>query len=64
MSSVERGHGNNKRILYLVQWLDYPEHKDWTEEPLDNFLTDGLEKLQEFHQWNPDAPRDYQLTDA
>ena len=28
MSSVERGRGNNKRILYLVRWLDYPEHKD------------------------------------
>ena len=31
MSSVERGRGNNKRILYLVKWLDYPERKDWTE---------------------------------
>jgi len=28
MSSVERGWGNNKRILYLVKWLDYPERKD------------------------------------
>jgi len=28
MSSVERGRGNNKRILYLVKWLDYPERKD------------------------------------
>jgi len=25
MSSVERGRGTNKRILYLVKWLDYPE---------------------------------------
>jgi len=24
MSSVERGRGNNKRILYLVKWLEYP----------------------------------------
>jgi len=50
MSSVERGRGNNKRILYLVRWLDYPEHKDWTEEPFDNFLVGSLEKLREFHQ--------------
>jgi len=45
MSSVERGHGNNERILYLVKWLDYPERKDWTEEPFDNFSVGGLEKL-------------------
>ena len=37
MSSVERSQGNNKRILYLIKWLDYPERKDWTEEPFDNF---------------------------
>jgi len=49
MSSVERSRGNNKRNLYLVKWLDYPERKDWTEEPFDNFLVGGLEKLREFH---------------
>jgi len=27
MSSVERGRGNNIRILYLVKWLDYLERK-------------------------------------
>jgi len=64
MSSVERGRGNNKRILYLVKWHDYPERKDWTEEPFDNFSVGGLEKLREFHQRNPDAPRDYRLADA
>jgi len=26
--SVKRGRGNNKRILYLVRWLDYPECKN------------------------------------
>jgi len=31
--TVERGQGNNKRILYLIKWLDYPEHKVWMEEP-------------------------------
>ena len=80
MSSVERGRGNNRRILYLVKWLDYPERKDWTEEPFDNFSVPpteklseepfdnfsvgGLEKLREFHRRNPDAPRDYRLADA
>ena len=64
MYSVERGHGNNKRIIYLVKWLDYPEHKDWTEEPFDNFSVGGLEKLREFHQRNPDTPRDYRLANS
>ena len=64
MASVERGRGNNKRILYLVKWLDYLERKDWTEEPFDNFSVGGLEKLWEFHQRNPNAPRDYRLDDA
>jgi len=63
MSSVERGWGNNKRILYLVKWLDYPERKDWTEEPFDNLSVGGLEKLREFHRRNPDAPRDYRLSE-
>jgi len=39
MFSVKRGRRNNKRILYLVKWLDYPERKDWTEEPYDNFFS-------------------------
>jgi len=64
MSSVKRGQGNNKRILYLVRWLDYPERKDWTEEPFDNFSVGSLEKLREFHRRNPDALRDYRLTEG
>jgi len=31
--------------MYLVKWLDYPNRRDWTEEPFDNFSTGGLEKL-------------------
>jgi hypothetical protein len=62
MSSVERGRGNNRRVLYLVKWLDFPDRRDWTEEPFDNFSLGGLEKLRQFHQRNPDAPRDYRLT--
>jgi len=64
MSLVKRGRGNKKRILYLVKWLDYPERKDWTEEPFDNFSVGGMEKLREFHRQNPDAPRDYRLTEG
>jgi len=64
MSSIERGRENNKRILYLVKWLNYPERKDWMEEPFDNFSVGGLEKLREFHGRNPDAPRDYRLTEG
>ena len=64
MASGEQGRGNNKRVLYLVRWLDYPERKDWTEEPFDNFSVGGLEKLREFHQQNTDVPKDYWLTDA
>ena len=63
LSSRECGCGNNKWVLYLVRWLDYPDSKDWTEEPFDNFSVGGLEKLREFHQRNPDVLKDYQLTD-
>jgi hypothetical protein len=42
MFSIERGHGNNRRVLYLVKWLDYPERRDWTDEPFDNFSLGGL----------------------
>jgi hypothetical protein len=59
MGSIKKG----RRILYLVKWLDYPDRKDWTEEPFDNFSLGGLDKLREFHKRNPDAPRDYRLTD-
>jgi len=60
MSSQKQG----RRILYLVKWLNYPEGKDWTEEPFDNFSEGELEKLREFHQRNPDAPKDYRINDA
>ena len=60
MSSRKQG----RRILYLVKWLDYPERRDWTEEPFDNFSVGGLEKLREFHRRNPGSPRDYRLTEG
>ena len=34
------------------------------EELYDNFLVGGLEKLREFHRKNPDAPRNYRLTES
>jgi len=45
LGSTKKG----RRVLYLVKWLDYPDRKDWTEEPYDNFSVGGLEKLREFH---------------
>jgi hypothetical protein len=58
MSSTKKG----RRVLYLVKWLDFPDRRDWTEEPFDNFSVGGLDKLRSFHSKNPDAPRDYRLT--
>jgi hypothetical protein len=59
LGSTKKG----RRVLYLVKWLDYPDQRDWTEEPFDNFSVGGLEKLREFHRRNPDVPRDYRLND-
>jgi len=59
MGSTKRG----RRVLYLVKWLDYPHRRDWTEEPFDNFSVGGLEELRKFHRKNPDAPRDYRVTE-
>jgi hypothetical protein len=57
VASTKKG----RRVLYLVKWLDYPDRKDWTEEPFDNFSAGGLEKLREFHRRNPAAVKDYRL---
>jgi len=58
LGSTKKG----RHVLYLIKWLDYPEQKDWTEEPYDNVSVGGLEKLRDFHRKNPDAPRGYRLT--
>ena len=55
-STTRRG-----RVLYHVKWLGFPKKKDWTFEPLENFSEGGKQKILEFHQANPDAPRDYRL---
>jgi hypothetical protein len=63
MSSVERGRGNNRRVLYLIKWLDFLDrHDQWTEEPFENFSLGDLETLRQFHEQNPDTPCDYRLT--
>jgi len=59
MASTKKG----RCVLYLVKWLDFPDRRDWTNEPLDNFSVGGLEKQRKFHQRNPDTPSDYRLTD-
>jgi hypothetical protein len=51
-----------KHIIYLIQWLDYPDHEDWIEELFEH-MTTGLEMLCEFHKSNPDTPRDSHLRD-
>jgi hypothetical protein len=43
-----------KRVMYLVQWLDYPDCEDWTEELFEHMMT-ALEMLSEFHKSNPDT---------
>jgi hypothetical protein len=53
---------SQNRVLYVVKWSGWPSRKDWAEEPFDNFSVGGLEKLREFHEKNPDPPRDYRLT--
>jgi hypothetical protein len=37
-----------KWVMYLVQWLDYPDHDDWTEQ-LFEYMTTALEMLSEFY---------------
>jgi len=57
MGSTKKG----RQVLYRVKWLDYPDRRDWTNEPFDNFSEGGMEKLREFHRWHPEALRDYWL---
>jgi len=51
-------------VWYLVKWLDYTDRKDGREEPYNNFSVGGREKLREFYRHNPDALRDYRLTEG
>lgn len=34
-------------VEYLVEWVGYPEHPQWTWEPADH-LENTLEKIKEF----------------
>jgi hypothetical protein len=60
MSSTKKG----RQVLYLVKWLDFPDRRDWTNKPFDNFSVGSLEKLREFHLRNSGTPRDYRLTEV
>jgi hypothetical protein len=51
-----------KRVIYLVQWSDYPDHEDWREELFEYMMT-VLEMLCEFHKSNSDILRDSRLRD-
>ena len=61
METVKGSVKRRNRILYQVKWEGYPNKKDWTFEPLENFSVDGLELVRKFHISNPDSPRDYRL---
>jgi cysteinyl-tRNA synthetase len=50
-------HNEENRVLYLVQQKDYPNQKDWTQDPLEHFRN-AMECLREFHVKNPNAARD------
>jgi hypothetical protein len=52
----------DKWVIYLVQWLDYLDHKDWTKEPFEHMMT-ALKIVGEFHKSNPDLPRAHWLRD-
>jgi len=60
LGSTKKG----RRVLYLIKWLNFHDRNDWMEEPYNNFSVGGLKKLREFHRKNPDALRDYQLTEG
>jgi len=50
-SRLSRGH-----LQYLVKWKGYPEHREWTWEPLHN-LTHADQAVGDFHKSHPSAPR-------
>ena len=60
MGSITR----RQRVLYHVKWLRYPQKKDWTFEPYENFSEAAREKLLQFHDSHPNTPRDHRLPAA
>jgi len=62
VESVEGSVLRRNRVLYHVKWLGWPQKKYWTFEPYENFSIGGQEKIKDFHQRKPDAPRDYRLS--
>jgi hypothetical protein len=49
---------SKRRVLYLVEWEGFPDRKDWTEEPFENFSEETVQDLKNFHRENPAMPRD------
>ena len=48
-----------KKVLYLVIWEGYMDREDWTEEPCEHFMAEGVrEALHEFHMANSSAAKD------
>lgn len=55
MDSIET-QGN---VKYLVKWEGWPARRDWTWEPYDHFFSEGAKaEVLQFHQRNPDKPKD------
>jgi hypothetical protein len=52
-----------KQVIYLLQWLDYLNCKDWIEEPFEHIMT-GLEMLRQFDKSHPDMLPDPCLRDS
>jgi hypothetical protein len=40
-----------KQVMYVFQWLDYPDRENWIEEPFEHIMT-ALKMLREFHKSN------------
>jgi hypothetical protein len=45
-----------KWVMYLIQWLDYRDHEDWTENQFEH-MTTAQKILYEFHKSKWDTPR-------
>ena len=59
MDSIEKKNG---QVLYLVKWKGWPNKKDWTREPFENFNSLGSrDVLRRFHNDHPSVPKDTRL---
>jgi hypothetical protein len=49
-----------KLVMYLIQWLDYPDYEDWRDGPYEH-MTRALDILGVVHKSNLDVPQDTRL---